>query len=168
MSELVLIEKLTDVLRKEASLYEDFLSVQKGKTDILVKGNVLELEKMVKTEQSYFEKIQELESEREQIIERIAQVFHTDLSTLTLTQIINNYVNQEQASELKNLRDKILNTVNELKKVNEQNARLINNSLEYINFSINLIASANNGGSRYEQDGKEGKGERKSFFDIRL
>ena len=67
MSELVLIEKLTDVLRKEASLYEDFLSVQKGKTDILVKGNVLELEKMVKTEQSYFEKIQELESKESKL-----------------------------------------------------------------------------------------------------
>jgi len=168
MLELALIEKLTDVLEKEASVYEDFLSIQKGKTDILVNGNISELEKMIKTEQSFFEEIQGLEAEREQIIEQIAQKTKTDSSALNLTWMINNYVKPEQANKLKSLRDKILNTVNELKKVNEQNARLINNSLEYINFSINLIASASDSGSRYGNDGKEGKAERRSFFDIKL
>ncbi|HOJ10373.1 MAG TPA: flagellar protein FlgN [Clostridiales bacterium] len=75
---------------------------------------------------------------------------------------------ENRVKRLKNSRDNIIDLVNEIKKVNELNSKLIANSLEYINFSINLIASANSTGSKYGNDGKEGKVERRSLFDVKL
>ncbi|NMB98543.1 MAG: flagellar protein FlgN, partial [Clostridiaceae bacterium] len=83
MLDVVLIGKLADVLEKEASLYEKFLSVEKGKTDVIINGDVSELEGMVKIEQSFLEKMQELEAERERIIELIALKSGINASDLT-------------------------------------------------------------------------------------
>jgi flagellar biosynthesis/type III secretory pathway chaperone len=73
-----------------------------------------------------------------------------------------------QIEKLEKFKENIIAIVNELKEINEINSDLIKNSLEYINFSINLITSANGHRTKYNNDGKEGNVERRSLFDVKL
>lgn len=168
MPDNVLVNKLVDVLEEEASLYGDILSIERGKTDVIINGKVAELEDITKIEQSFSEKLQKLENDREKIIEQIALESKISPSAITVTWIIENGGELEETRKLKKIRANIMNLVNEIKKVNETNAKLIQNSLEYIDFSINLITSAGSPGGKYGNDGREGKEERRSFFDVKL
>jgi len=168
MLDVILIDKLADVLEKEVLLYSEFLEVSKRKTDIIINGKVTELEDAIKIEQSFSIRMQKLETEREQVIQEIAAKLGIKPSELTVTWIAENNSELMGIRRLKSSRKSIMAFVDEIKKVNEINSKLINNSLEYINFSVNLITSADNSGSKYGNDGKEGKVDRRSLFDVKL
>lgn len=73
-----------------------------------------------------------------------------------------------QIEKLEKCKNSIISIVEELKEVNKINSELINNSLEYINFSINLMTSVSEHGTKYGNNGKEGNVERRSLFDVKL
>lgn len=192
-----LISKLISVLEKEEYVYSQFLKLAEKKTDIIVNGKVRELEDITKMEQTFSTTMQKLETEREQIIGEMASSLNIQPSELTITWIIENsnrFIEKagnqftgkienkpedkpeelqqkelfKNVNNLKSIRNKIIGLVEHLKKVNDMNSNLIKNSLEYIDFSINLMTSVTNAGGKYGNDGKEGKIERKSLFDVKL
>ena len=163
----VLIDNLADVLNKEASLYSDFLAISKEKTDVIINGKIIELENITQKE-SFSSAMHKFEVEREKIIDQIARKSGFNSSELTVSRIVEEHDNLDETLKLKSYRDKIMNLIDELKRVNEINYKLIKNSLEYIDFSINLMTSASDTGSKYGNDGKEGKVERRSIFDVKL
>jgi len=44
--------------------------------------------------------------------------------------------------------------IEEIKNINEVNSRLIKNSIDFIDFSINILTSANLGGNNYSKEDK--------------
>lgn len=162
-----LVERLSDALEKEAETYCSFLDLSRQKTEVIINGNVAELENITKNEQVLVNRIGKLEEIREQIVAEIASYIQVAPSALTITSIIEK-LDTVQGEKLKKTKESIINTVEEIKKINQLNKTLINNSLEYIDFSINLMTSANSRGVKYRKDGKEGNGERHSLFDIKL
>ncbi|HKM03222.1 MAG TPA: flagellar protein FlgN [Lachnospiraceae bacterium] len=139
-----LMENLIDVLDKENSEYEILLALSTRKTPIIVKGDLAELEKITDEEQIVVSHINHLEKTREEIINDIASVINKDVLTLKLSNIIQMLESRPvEKKKLALVHDKLQFTIKNMVRVNEQNKQLIMNSLEMIEFDLNVIQAMN-------------------------
>jgi len=159
------LNKLADVLDKEVNIYEGILKLSKQKTDVLVAGKVSELEGITKLEQSAILTLSKLEEEREKLVEKAAEQLKVKPSDVTLSTFIE-VMPKEQAEKLKRYNDVLPKLFNEIRENNELNSKLIQNSLDYIDFSINVLTSTGSAGN-YSSSGQSGD-EKKNFFDLKL
>ena len=121
-----LMEDLLTVLESEREIYEQLIPISEKKTEILVKGDLKELEAVTQEEQFLVDKATALGKQRESTIANIGVVLNKDAATLDLGTLANLLGKQpEERAKL----------------VNEKNKNLIENSLEMIEFNMNFIQS---------------------------
>lgn len=163
-----LVEKLIAVLDKEADIYKDILEISKNKTNIVVKGKVTELENIVKLEQTLVIKMGQLEGIREELIGKISEQLAIEPSEVTVTQL-SQILKADEAEGLKKVHKKLSEVLTELKSTNQLNTKLIKNSLDYIDFSLNIMTNTNVlTGNNYSNSGTVGTTGKRSLFDIKL
>lgn len=135
-----LIEELIDVLEEENSEYEKLIDLSKEKTPVIIEGNTTKLRKITAKEQVHTDKIANLESRRISTVKDIGIVLNKDADKLTIKTIIELLKGQEEEQKrLSLIHDKIRRTLKDMVTVNEMNKTLIEESLEMIDFNINLI-----------------------------
>lgn len=162
-----LVKKLTEILDKEASIYEAILKLSREKTDIIANGKVTELEGITRVEQSMILQLGQLENEREKIVGEIAAQQGTAAEDITISKL-GEILPKEQSEELKNRQQKMTGIINDLRHTNEVNSKLIKNSLDYIDFSVNVLTNAGFAGDIYGKSGNSNDSEKRNFFDVKL
>lgn len=137
-----LMEELFTTLEGEKEIYEELIPISQKKTEILVKGDLKELEKVTQTEQTMVEKATALGKRREEVIENIGVVLNRDSKTLDLTTLTKLLQKQpEEKKKLARIHDELKAIMKRLVAINEKNKSLIENSLEMIEFNMNFIQS---------------------------
>ena len=138
-----LIENLISILDAENQEYEILLELSKKKTPVLVKGDLDALREIVEQEQFYADKVANLEKMRMEVVTDIATVLNKEVNTLTVRTIIGLLKGQDkEQKELSQVHDKLKRTLKDMVVINDRNKELIQNSLEMVQFEINLINSA--------------------------
>jgi len=162
-------ERLAAVLEGEAALYRDAVDISAKKTDIIVRGKIEELDSLVKAEQIIILKIGKLEDERERIIGELSEELDVSLQGAALSDI-SSYVDEGSYARLNDCHKSLSHTLGDLRNTNEMNSQLLQNALDYVNFSVNLITSNQDAGNIYTQDGDDGGAgrRRRSVFDVKL
>ena len=161
-------EKLFGVLKQQISIYESILNLSKKKTDVIVAGKVAELENFVKMEQAIVMRVGKLEQQREEIATQLAQSLGINHSSFTIMQIAGR-LDKQQQDKLKEYQQKLSNILESLKEVNNLNSKLIQKSLEYIEFSMNIMTSNESSGNEYENKGNTRKIQNTNrLFDARM
>ncbi|MGP1612325.1 MAG: flagellar protein FlgN [Catonella sp.] len=137
-----LIEELIRVLSDEEKIYSEIIPIAEKKTQIIVNNDLQSLTGITEEEQELVGKISKLEKKRQEVIRNIGIVMNKKESELNFITIIDLLKGQEtEQEELRNLHDKLKRTIETLDLVNERNQMLIKQSLEMIDFDINLIQS---------------------------
>ena len=168
VSEFSLEERLVCVLEEETAIYEEFAANSRDKTKIIIGGNIGELENLNRQEEFLIARVRKAEETRERIVSELARRFGVKERELTVAGLLKSG-RCSQPEKLKVCQDKMTRVLNELKSLNELNARLIENSLEYIAFSLNLLAAAEAGTGNYGSSGRvESGGRNRSFVDVKL
>ena len=160
-----LTDKLLEVLNKESDIYEGILKLSKEKTDAIVAGKISELESITRLEQSIILKLGKLERERESVVEKLAAGLKVKATEITLTNLIN-MLPEARQKNLK-LQDGFIEILDKLSEANMLNSKLIQNSLDYIDFSINILAGTGAEGN-YSSLGGTGEVLKNNFFDMKL
>lgn len=152
-----LMEELITTLSKEEELYRELLPIQERKTQVIIENNIEQLQKITGEEQETIDKVTALERKREEIIKDIGTVLNKNPKTLTLTNLIQIMAKQpEDREKLQELHDRLEESVKKLVKVNERNQMLIKQSLEMIEFNMNLLQSTRIvPGSNYTKNASE-------------
>ncbi len=156
-----LIETLIDVLEKENDEYEKLLELSIEKTGIIVKNNVDALNEMVAKEQQIVERINAIEKKRADATNDIAMVLNKKPEILTLEYLTQLLAGQKKECDaLKSVHDKLKNTLSNMVRVNDNNKELLQESIDMVQFEINLMhslkqapATANYSGTSYVDDG---------------
>ncbi|PYG89110.1 FlgN protein [Ruminiclostridium sufflavum DSM 19573] len=162
-----LTKQLADVLNQENEIYETLSKISNNKTELVVGGKVNELENITRIEQSLVIKIAKLEDDREKLVDKLCALLGARAEDITISALVER-LGQDQADELKACQAKIINTIKNLKKTNDLNAKLIKNSLEYIDFSINMMTSIDTVNNSYGSSGFSGEAKKRNFFDMKL
>ena len=137
-----LIEELIMVLGDEEKIYSEIIPIAEKKTQIIVNNDLQSLNSITDKEQELLGKISKLEKKRQEVIRNIGIVMNKKESELNFVTIIELLDGQEkEQEELRKLHDKLKRTIDVLSTLNERNQMLIKQSLEMIDFDINLMQS---------------------------
>jgi len=163
------LNQLCDILEQEIKIYNTILEKSKEKTDIVVSGRVNELDRIVKLEQSLVVQIGKLEQKREEVVLNIAGILNMDSNRLNIKQLIQS-APEEYQEKLEIYQKSLEDILGQLKDVNELNGKLIENALDYVEFSLNIMTNASISGNIYEKEGstKNNISGVKNLFDVKL
>ena len=162
-----LTRQLTEILSQENDIYDTLSKVSNNKTDLIVGGKVSELESIVKIEQSLIMKISRLESEREKIVEKLCNLLDIKPREITISELAKK-LGQAESEQLTACQKDMVAKINKLKDVNDLNSKLIKNSLEFIDFSINMMTSIDSVNNSYGNTGHTGDSKKRNLFDMKL
>lgn len=137
-----LIEELIITLQSEEQIYEEMIPIATRKTRVIIDNNLDELQEITDMEQLAVEKVNVLEKKREEVIHNIGTVINRKPSELTLKMIISMLEKQpKEQTDLLAVDTKLKTTIHTLIEINNRNKSLIQQSLEMIEFNMNLIQS---------------------------
>ena len=137
-----LMEELVTTLTREEELYRELLPVQEKKTAILIKNDLQQLQEITALEQETMDKVSVLERKRAEVMKNMGMVLGRDPKTLTLSKLIQIMEKQpDDQKKLQELYDKLQGSVKKLVTINDRNRMLIQQSLEILEFNMNLIQS---------------------------
>ena len=137
-----LIEELIMVLGDEEKVYAEIIPVAEKKTRVIVNNDLQSLNSITEEEQALIGRISKLEKKRQEVIRNIGIVMNKKESELNFITIIDLLKGQEkEQEELRKLHDRLKRTIDALKLINERNQMLIKQSIEMIDFDINLMQS---------------------------
>lgn len=140
--------RIIEILQKEHSYYKDLLDLSNKKKTVIIESKLPELDKIVKIEQNMIFDLGQLEKVREQELQKLCAMLQMDGKT-NVTELVK-YLPQQMADLLKILQKEMSSTIEELQNVNKVNGQLIQQSLDYIEYSVNMITSAGPANSLYE------------------
>lgn len=155
-----LVETLIDVLNQEHEEYKKLLELSDYKTGVIVKGDTDELQEILLKEQERIDSISELEEKRRENVDDICNVLNLKKKDIKLEDIIKVLEKQpKEHDRLQEVHAGIKRTLNELMKINENNKLLIKESLDMVEFELNLAKNsvlapqtANYGRGSYEEN----------------
>ena len=135
-----LMENLIDILNKESDSYDGLLETSRKKTAIIVKGDLEALSQLTEEEQTKTDKILNLEKKRIEVMKDMANVLNMDVNTLKLTQLVDVLSSRpEEQKALAAAIDRIKASALAVQQVNKQNSELLKNSIEMVEFELNLL-----------------------------
>ncbi len=136
-----LMENIVEVLEQENKEYQTLIKLSEEKTPVIIRGDLESLNRITEAEQVIVERIQKLEKDRIRTMKDISEVtnFKADIKLGDLITMMDKH--PEEQSRLRDLHDRLKETMNRMKRVNEQNRDLLQNSLEMVQFEMNLLQS---------------------------
>ena len=136
------IQELISVLDEEQRIYEELLPIASEKTNVIIKNNLESLQSITTREQQALDRIATLEKKRSEVIVNIGIILNRKAADINIRDIIKVLENSpEEQKELSLLHDNLKRTVQRLVDINVQNKSLIEQSLDMIEFNMNLIQS---------------------------
>lgn len=142
--------KLILLLNRTLALYQTLLESGRKKRDILTEADARQLELLTNREDVLLIEAGKLEIERVTLVQKIAARLAVDEASLSC---LCQYADSETAPKLQNLSGQLAQVTQELAKINEINTKLIRQSLELINFNINIL-SQSSVGPTYAPEGR--------------
>lgn len=127
----------TNILRILENLlneHERLYTLSLKKVDVIKQNDIEALNQIMKDEQKHVASITILENERQQELQKI----FPEKSNPTIRDCIE-HAGPVDKLRLENLYQKLLTVIEKLKEQNELNQQLIYNSLQFVNFSLNLF-----------------------------
>lgn len=155
-----LIETLIDVLNQENEEYEKLLELSDQKTAAIVNADIEELHEILLKEQSLIDSVNRLENQRMENVNDICNVLNLKKKDIKLDDILSVLKKQpKEHDELEEVNTRMKRTLNQLMKINENNKLLIRESLDMVEFELNLAKNAvmapqtaNYSGSAYDEN----------------
>lgn len=157
---------LISIMFEEKKLYDEILKITKNKTKFIIDRDMENISHISFEEEKFIGEIQVLEDKRIKISELLVNQLGLLNKNISISELTN-FLDDDKAKRLNQIKLEILDIITELKNVNELNAKLINNSLEYIDFSINLLMQTGSDNNNYSKSGKVESGGQRRVFDIK-
>jgi uncharacterized phage infection (PIP) family protein YhgE len=133
---------LTDImqtLEQQTELYEQLLNTAKEKTPVLIHNEVEQLNGLVQKERKLIAQAEKLEQSRILHTHRYFSSLGYISRMNTLRELIRSVNHPEEKQQLLNKQQELQELLRELKRNNELNQQLIQQSLAFINYSIDLV-----------------------------
>lgn len=163
-----IIYELIDILNYQKECFDGLYTLAQYKEQAIVQKDLELLTEIVHKEEEFIGRVNNLEKKRESLLNDIAIVIRINPKDIKLSDIIAKLGNDnETAEKLSLLRKELIEKTEKLKKQNEINTTLINQSLEFVNFTINALEGlrGNMPVTGYGKPGENLNVESRSFFD---
>lgn len=162
-------ELVAGVLRKMDELYRALIELGKDKTQAIMDNDVASLTKVMSSETKIIKQAAQLDEEREQAVSAFLKEkgIRSQLN-LTITEMTRLVFDIQEKQQLLDAQKQLTDTLNELKRVNSINKDLVDQSLTFIDYSLNLLTSEPEDEMLYRNPTVQQPANKpRSFFDTR-
>ncbi len=140
---------LMRTVQEEIALYRELIAHARKKTALLVRGPLEAILESNKADDTFNVRLRLLENELARLCQQIGQALHLRREEFTLLRLAE-AAEQSVAAEIQSQSVLFRHLVEELKRVNQRNRKLVESSLRYSRGLLNLISNAT---SSYQSDG---------------
>lgn len=158
-----LVIEIINVLEEETVIYLELLSLSKEKKQFLIDGNTKEINRIVSLERSLAIEVTKLEKNREGIVWKIAKEFNLNADELNISEI-SKKVGKDYDDILTKKAMRLNEILTEIKSINSVNKELVDQSLDYIGFSLNMLTSIGETDNSYGNSGAAKAAKNKRLF----
>lgn len=148
-------EKLYKILAEEYQVYQELQKLGKRKQEALIENELEELAEIVEAETELMDNVDNLEKARLQLLEAIAGKLGEKADELSFSQLLPE-LPATRKDEFSELRDNLLELIEELNALNESNRQLLMEALKFNEFSMKAVIGSENQ-QTYKNPGKSGK-----------
>jgi len=161
-----MINKLIEIISKEAALFESFLDLLEQQKEMLVANNVEGLKEIVQRQHEKLIESRLLNKQREDVIETIKAscAIEGDLTVARLLKL----VDEAQANRLTQLRETIYSLNDKITSTRNTNAMLLNRSREFITRTMEMLSKIKNPDNIYARTGLNDKQDTNIMVDRRI
>lgn len=159
------VDHLVTSLEKEQEIYEEVLELAKRKKQIIIDGKLKELEEVTRREQSLTMSLVKLEEIRDKIVNEILKEVNVQ-SVENIGELME-HLPPGQRLKVNEVKKDLMKVIHDVSGENENNKALLKQSLDIIEFNMNVLTSIDSVGSSYESNGIEADEESRSLFDVR-
>lgn len=161
-------ERIIEILAKEHLYYKDLLDLSNKKKSVVIEGKVSELDKIVRVEQNMIFDLGQLEKIREQELQKLCSMLQLE-GKANVAELLK-HLPAHLTDKLKTLQQELSATITDLQNANNVNGELIKQSLDYIEYSVNMITSVGPASSLYEgvKGVSKGTENKKRLFDTKV
>jgi|LGOV01.1.fsa_nt_gb 5'-3' exonuclease len=161
-----LIDQLVLALNKEQEIYEEVIALSKDKQLAIVNNDLNMLQIIMKKEKTYSISLVKLEEIRSKTINQLVK----DYSLVEISALSDLYpfMGDREVRTIDNIRTKLVNTVKILGQKNDLNRQLLEQSIDQIEFDLNLLTQVGEGSVNYKESASDMDVERRSLFDRKI
>lgn len=138
MSDIV---QIIEILERLIAEHERMLKLSQHKKEVLITGKIDELARIVQFEGRCISTIQSLELEREKHISLYLMHRGIRKETCYLSDLVELEQNPDRKLELSHCQNRLGSLIKELQNMNHLNQRLIEQSLEFVNMSLEELTA---------------------------
>ena len=137
-----LVEELINVLAEEESIYKKLTEYGEKKRQIIIDADIPELEKLTDLEQQASDEFLTKSNKQIALLGDIATVLGKTDEKMTVTRLIG-YLDKQPdiQSKLTETRDSLLDTADQMQKINDLNSQLLAQAIEMTEFDSTLFKS---------------------------
>ncbi len=158
---------LLEIMDKESQIYAELTEIEKQKKKIIIENDVKALDAITKKEQGFVKTIVNLEDLRAQVIDGFCK-FRNIPKIDTIDEIME-YLDAEEKVQLKEKSNTLAGVINNILEVNDLNTKLLEQSIEYINYTMELARSLTEDEAGYAEDARDKTIQvDKSIFDVKI
>lgn len=147
----VSIEPIIRVLKELIQLHQQLLDTSERKKQTLVEGNVDALTQLLKEEAKLVKELGKCEEERVFQLKQYLQVRGMKEENFSLRQLIEIVIEPKQQKVLVEQLNQLQEVVGSIQEINQLNTKLLEDSLAYVNQSIELITDVRDDEINYKR-----------------
>ncbi|MFD1953946.1 flagellar protein FlgN [Paenibacillus thailandensis] len=134
------VSEIIGILRQQSAVYEALLELEKKKTPVIVRNDLHELNAITAQERKWTAEAQRLEKERIRLTTAyVVQMGLPRARSSVLTSLIKAVTDAKEKEALTELHAALRGTLQQLKFHNDTNKQLMEQSLDFIRFSLDLL-----------------------------
>ncbi|KGR83790.1 flagellar protein FlgN [Lysinibacillus odysseyi] len=163
------VSNIISILEKLEKMHKSLLELANKKTELIKANDMEQIDDMLKMEQAHVAAIDKLEQQRQVMVTDYLQakgIAFTDIPTVA--QVIDTADGPER-EVLQEVRGRLVTLLADLKRQNDLNQKLVFQSLQFVNLTLDMMRPQQQQGSTFNYSGAEIRGEskvgKKSYYD---
>lgn len=144
------LQTLYNTLKEQLELYNSYLELEKEKYNVIIRDDVIELDKIVSQEQVFFLKSRGLEAKRESVLKKM------NMQGKTLKEVVD-LIDENERDKFLDIHKKIYSILTAFKEKNDQCKDLVQIRLHRAQTMINKLDEGNINNKQYFKDGNTGE-----------
>jgi flagellar biosynthesis/type III secretory pathway chaperone len=159
-----ILQVMTDLIELHSSL----IAIAERKTEILKRNEVDQLMQIVQQENKLVRQIGELDRQRIDATGRfLIEKCYAPNPRITVSDLVKIIFKSEEKKQLLDLQQQLMTTMRTLRDLNQLNQQLIEHSLAFIDYSIDLISGAPEDEIFYHNPNQSYASKRQGLFDTK-
>lgn len=131
-------QELIAILQTQLKIYSQLMELGSQKREHLIKGSLEELNDVSKQEEYFIFQLGKLEEKREKCFSNLAKLGGFDQNS-SLREIVAQ-LPQEEQGQLEQIQEDFSALIEDLGQLNQENTSLIQQSLRFVNFSVDVLS----------------------------